>query len=101
MTVAVTEQFNEGYNESGQRRLTKTAVAYTAEAHSNGYALDKTALGYRTVIEAVLAIYLSAGDARLAKWDEVNQTIRIYAAGTGTEEVAALTETIEVVALGH
>jgi len=101
MSVLATFAENFGYNESGKRRIVVANVAYTAEAHSNGYALDKKVLSFQAEIEGVLAIHLSAGDARLAKWDRANQTIRIYASGSGTEEVAALTETIEVIAIGN
>ncbi len=102
MSVLATFAENLGYNESGKRRMVVANVAYTAEAHSNGYALDKNvALSFQAVVEAVLQITLSVSDARLAKWDRANQTIRIFAADTGVEEVAALTETIEVVAIGN
>jgi len=101
MSVLATFTENFGYSESGKRRLVVAQVAYTAEAHSNGYALDKAKLSYQAQIATVLQIHLSAGDARLAKWDRANQTVRIFAADTGVEETGALTETIEIVALGN
>jgi len=100
MGVLASLESNEGVNESGNRRRVQALVAYSAEAHSNGYALDKSLFGYKREIESIL--FLSAGtlDSRIFKWDKGNQTIRIYVSNTGAEVVAPLTENVRVEAKG-
>lgn len=100
MSSTATVDSERGVNESGNRRRVRITLSYTAETHSNGYALDKALFGFNASIDEVVAFNSSPADADLYKYDRANGTIRIYAAGTGTEVVSSLTRSLEVVAEG-
>lgn len=101
MSVSATIETNEGVNSSGKRRRVVALVAYSAEAHSSGYALAKELFGYEAVIESVDFQSAGTGDSRIFKHDRGNQTIRIYASDTTTEVVAPLTENVRVKVIGY
>ena len=103
MAVSAAIESNRGVNESSKRRSVVANVSYSAENHSNGYALDKALFGYQVEIESILFLEQDSGSSRQYKWDEANQTIRIYeeSAGTYAEVTSALTEAIRVQAQGY
>ena len=102
MAVAAVLNENQGVNESGNRRRVKAVVTWTAETHSNGYSIPASLFGYKGEIEFLVVLDATPGDSDQYKWDEVNQTIRIYEenAGTYAEVVSSLTRSLTVEAIG-
>ena len=103
MASSATIISNEGVNENGKRRRVIANVAFTAEAHSNGYAIDKTALfGFQASLESLVILDAGAASSDLWKYDAANSTVRKYAEGAAiyAEVTSNLTETIQVQAIG-
>lgn len=103
VTASIGRDGNQGVNESGNRRRIKAVISYVSETHSNGYALPKSLFGYQVVIESIVVLDGSPADSDMYKWDEANQTIRIYteSAGTFAELTSSLTRSITVEAIGY